>query len=947
MAEPIEAASPPAPAAGPVGALIDAGGAPGEGRRFLESVVAAAGVLFAVLDHEGRFVRFNRACEQASGWRADEVLGRHPWDTVLPPEAAETIRSEAFARAMAAADLDVITHYENEWVHRNGSRRLLEWTNTRIADPVGGRRFMVSIGVDVTERRAAEARLARSEQQLRQAQAVAHIGSWVLDHVSGRLDWSDEVYRLFEVPAAGFQASYEGFLALIHPDDRSAVDAAYAGSLHTGEPYFVGHRLRMADGRIKWVEERGSTTFDAQRRPLLSIGTVQDVTERRLAEEALHASEERLRQAVRVADVGIFDHDLRTGAQVLSPEYRRIRGLVDGEVPSVAEFGLAVAPEDRERVLAAVRQCHNPGSSGDLNVEYRLVRPDGEVRWVDMRAVTFFEGEAESRRPVRTVGALVDITERKHTELRLRSINEELERRVRERTDELERQIGWHRLIIDAAIEGFCVVGPDARLVDVNPAYCRILGSTREELLTKRITDIDVEHGPQQVAERLERIRRTGFDRFDTRHRRADGAIVDVEISASWVQVGDETRFFAFVRDITERLRSHRELRAAKEEAERANHAKSEFLSRMSHELRTPMNAIMGFGQLLQMSGLPAGQADQLHEIVKAGRHLLGLIDEVLDLAAVEAGHVRLAPQPLDVAEVVRECVALVGPAAQAAGVAIEVLPMQERPMIGDRSRLKQVVLNLLSNAIKYNRPRGRVVVASHSPDPHSLELSVSDDGPGLTPVQIERLFQPFERLGRETSGVEGTGIGLSLCKRLVELMGGRIGVSSQPGEGCTFWVRLPAAAAPLPAARDETVPAATGCPGSTGGAADRVLYIEDNPANLRLMASIVERRGGIELLTATDAAAGIELARTRDPQLILLDIQLPGSDGYDVLSRVRACGVAVPVVAVTAYAMPADVDRGRAAGFADYLTKPLDIGRLLATLDRLLRTPSPSLRTR
>ncbi len=383
------------------------------------------------------------------------------------------------------------------------------------------------------------------------------------------------------------------------------------------------------------------------------------------------------------------------------------------------------------------------------------------------------------------------------------------------------------------------------------------------------------------------------------------------------------------------------DLERARAEAERANHAKSEFLSRMSHELRTPLNAILGFGQLLELQAGDGVQRARLREILHAGRHLLTLIDEVLDLARVEAGHLTVSPEPVALHALIADCLALVKPAAQARDVQLlEPSSLCAVHVRADRTRLKQVLLNLLSNAIKFNRAGGTVAVTCQPEEggvPPALRIRVEDTGPGLDAGQQARLFVPFERLDAEVRQIQGTGIGLALSKRLVELMGGRIGVDSAPGRGSSFWVRLP---------QDRPPPPPSLPPVDAAASVERVrrrhhdvLCIEDNPANLRLIEQIFAHRSQVRLLTAMAPSAGLELARSHRPALVLLDINLPDMDGYAVLQCLRDHPDTrdIPVLAISANAMPRDQERAKAAGFVGYVTNPLDVRELLARVDALL----------
>jgi signal transduction histidine kinase/ActR/RegA family two-component response regulator len=384
-------------------------------------------------------------------------------------------------------------------------------------------------------------------------------------------------------------------------------------------------------------------------------------------------------------------------------------------------------------------------------------------------------------------------------------------------------------------------------------------------------------------------------------------------------------------------------LLTAKQAAEEASQAKSEFLSRMSHELRTPLNAILGFAQLLELDDLTADQRESVDHILRAGRHLLDLVNEVLDLSRIEAGRLQLSPEPVLVGDVLREALDLVRPLAAERRVRLAVGAdagaAAPRRVVADLQRLKQVLLNLLSNAIKYNREGGGVVLACEAAPDERLRLVVTDTGPGIPADRLARLFTPFERLGAEQSGVEGTGLGLALSQRLVAAMGGTLGVESRPGQGSSFWVELP----PAGEDEEEAPPADGGAPGAApdapAGPGRTVLYVEDNLSNLALVRRVLARRPRIALLTAMQGQLGLDLARSHRPALVLLDLHLPDVAGEDVLRALRAAPETrdVPVVVVSADATPRQVERLLAAGARSYLTKPLDVPRLLQVVDETL----------
>ena len=399
---------------------------------------------------------------------------------------------------------------------------------------------------------------------------------------------------------------------------------------------------------------------------------------------------------------------------------------------------------------------------------------------------------------------------------------------------------------------------------------------------------------------------------------------------------------------------SNADLELAMEAAEKANQAKSAFLSSMSHELRTPLNAILGFAQILTSDSLPSTVAQKKEfagHILKSGRHLLTLINEILDLAKVESGTVTLSMEPVALGDMLAECRSMVEPLAERRGIRVLFPDQTAAVVLADRTRLKQVLLNLLSNAIKYNRDNGAVVfdcaVIDAPATAPRVRLSVQDTGMGLRPDQVELLFQPFNRLGQENGAEEGTGIGLVVTRRLVELMGGTIAVTSSAGVGSVFSIEL-AMTRPLTSALGAGGGAGVLAPprpeatlDAQGGAAQvhTLLYVEDNPANLKLVEEIVRFRPDLRLLSAPDGHLGIEMAKAHLPEVILMDLNLPCVSGVDALKELRSDPrtAHIPIIALTASAMPRDVERGLASGFFRYLTKPINIDEFTEAIDSTL----------
>ena len=504
----------------------------------------------------------------------------------------------------------------------------------------------------------------------------------------------------------------------------------------------------------------------------------------------------------------------------------------------------------------------------------------------------------------------------------------------------------------------------------------RMLGYTAAEVMNK-ITPADISD-PQEVIARAEALSielgtpiTPGFealvfkasrgieDIYELTYIRKDGSRFPAVVSVTalrdaqnaiigYLLIGTDNTARKQVQVEAERAQIYKalqdknaELESARFVAEKANLAKSEFLSSMSHELRTPLNAILGFAQLLEAGSPPptAAQIVRLHQIIKAGWYLLELINEILDLAVIESGKLSLSREPVSLVDVMHECQAMIESQAQKHGIQINYLPFDPSSFAyADRTRVKQVLINLLSNAIKYNREQGTVEVACPASSPQRIRISVKDSGAGLPPEKLAQLFQPFNRLGQETGTEEGTGIGLVVTKQLVELMGGTIGVESTVGVGSEFWIELIRDVTPQLAA-GNTLPAEL-APQAQGDAALRtLLYVEDNPANLMLVEQIIEGHPRIHMLSARDGHLGVELARAHLPDVILMDINLPGISGIEALVILRAdpATAHIPVIALSANAMPRDIEKGLEAGFFRYLTKPIKVNEFMEALDLAL----------
>ena len=550
---------------------------------------------------------------------------------------------------------------------------------------------------------------------------------------------------------------------------------------------------------------------------------------------------------------------------------------------------------------------------------------------------------------------LAEVTERRQAQEQLRELNETLELRVTERTEALARTsaalseaLERYHALFDGSLDAITSLSSaDGRFDSANPAMLRLTGRTLEELKTLHFPDLCPPDQRVAAKNAFQAAFCYQSMTIETTILTVSGERCDLFIScAPMLVAGKLVGVSCITRDITERKRAEEEVKRALAAAEKANQAKSDFLSHMSHELRTPLNAILGFAQLLEVGSPPPTptQTLRVNQIIKAGWYLLDLINEILDLAVIESGKLTLSQESVPLVDVMAECQAMIESQTQKYGIQINFIPIDPSWRVhADRTRVKQVLLNLLSNAIKYNREHGTVEVQCRA-TPEHIRISIRDTGEGLSADQVAQLFQAFNRLGQETRGEQGTGIGLVVTKQLVELMGGAIGVGSTVGVGSEFWIELTRYVPPTidqPKLDDEkNMPEPAGAQSEADAAQHTLLYVEDNPANLLLIEQIMESHQKLHMLSARDGNAGIELARAQHPDAILMDINLPGISGIEVLKILREdpAMAHIPVIALSADAMPRDIEKGLAAGFFRYLTKPIKVKEFMNALDEALK---------
>ncbi len=776
----------------------------------------------------------------------------------------------------------------------------------------------------------------------------------------------------------------------VHPDDREDFERSVAVSEKETLPRDWEGRIRLASGATKWIH----IISRPQRVPhgTLWNGIILDVTARRAADE------ERDRFFTLSLDLlCIADHNGYLTR--LNPAFETTLGHSPDELMS-KPFLEWVHPNDRAATNAAMQKLQDGQSLTRFANRYR--HRDGSYRWLSWVSAPYADkiyAAAHDITPLKQAEAALHKAN-DELELHVRERTAELADANAELLDNEARLLAGNQIITE--LLRLPVAAPEeleAALRRINETNCEMLDVERCSIwlfngdrsaiecrdLYERTSQRHT-HGMEMKAADFPAYFRTlkrgrtivandAHAHPDTREFSKPylqplgiASMLDTAIVVGGKMVGvlcqehigeprtwnveDQTlassgaAICSLCLETHERAEAEIEMRQAKEEADAANLAKSEFLSRMSHELRTPLNAILGFGQILEKHDITEGQQECVGYILKGGRHLLDLINEVLDIAGVEAGRLSLSLEPVDVSEIVPEACAMLRPLAVARNLRLDenASQLKHHYVLADRQRLKQVLINLLANAIKYNRDGGHVeVVCSVQPDGPTT-LAVRDTGAGIKPEDMAKIFTPFERLGATNTEIEGTGLGLTLSQRLMTAMKGNLEVQSTLGQGTTATIVLPPAEKPQTSLADTSVQRLEANDPPHEGTWE-LLCIEDNSSNLRLIEAILEERPGITLLTAIQGSVGIDLARLHEPDLILLDLNLPDLHGKDVLARLQQSALTrdIPVVIVSADASPNQIQRLLDDGAKEYLTKPLDVDQFLGVLDKYLQAPLPT----
>ena len=906
--------------------------------RFLAAQARRQGELLDTAQEFGRLGLWERRIPSGEGrwdrhvfgfWGLDPAAGTPSFEDAIqrihPDDRARMNYTDSTRRAGRYAQ-----HYRV--IHPSGKTRWIhsQWEVKNGPNGVPDR--AVGIMMDDTDAYDAARALDDVNAQLKLAVELGQIAIWRHDLRTQRMYYSERAFQLLQMAPRAEGLSIDEVRAIIHPDDIPLVIASAEQALASDQPTDMEARYRRLDGNYRYVMTRRVVERDPAGKPVAFVGMALDVTER--VEQRQHAEElaRRLEAASQAAGIGLW----ATADDPPESDWNaQMFALFDRfEPPVVPGFGEwirhCVHGDDRDRVGREAR-AFLTAQDGPCELEFRILRKDGSVRWIVMRA----DRDPASLGQRRLLGVAMDVTEH-HAAL-------DALRDASERASIIARHagIGMWEARLDGSPERW-----DEQMFHLRGLLPRPSVPGRQERMAMVHPDdvervIDSRPGAELASQSAS---------YEFRIRLADGGWRWLASRSALVydDTGRAVRRVGVNWDVTETKEAEL-MRQQAALAEREVHAKSQFLSRMSHELRTPLNAVLGFTQLLQIEArrsANAVQLDKLGHIRAAGDHLLSLINDVLDLSGLESGELRLNLLAVDLGTLLREAVPLVESLAAQHGVTVEV-GFAEGGARADPTRLRQVLINLLSNAIKYNRRGGRVFVQTRNTGSHAV-MRVRDTGRGLTPTQLAALFEPFNRFGAESEGIEGTGIGLTIVKALVEGMGGSVTVTSTPGEGTAFDVTLPLASG-APAVVAVAQPAADFAHPAWNEPrrerAGKILYIEDNHVNVLLVEELVKSVAGLGIASEPTGTAGVARARSMQPDLVLIDLQLPDFDGFEVLRRLRAepSTRAIPCIALSANAMPEDIERGLAAGFADYWTKPIDFPAFLGALKKRFPAAQPA----
>jgi PAS domain S-box-containing protein len=920
-------------------------------------------------DTQGVIQIFNVGAERMLGYAAAEVMNKITLADISDPQEviarAEALSIElgtpitpGFEALVFKASRGIEDIYELTYIRKDGSRFPAVVSITALRDAHNTIIGYLSIGTDNTARKQAEEALLRAGA----LQSAIHLHSIVsvTDRAGRIVDANDGFCKI-----SGF--SRIELLGQTHRIVNSGVQAPAFWTdvwqqISAGLPWRGEICNRTKEGALYWVDSIIAPFLDEDGHTRKYISVRTDITARKQAEQALLKAGALQSAIFNSANFSSIATDAKGVIQIFNVGAERMLGYAAAEVMNkITPADISDPQEVIARAAALSVELDTPITPGFEALVFKASRGIE-----DIYELTYIRKDGSRFPAVVSVTALRDAQETVIGYLLIGTDNtarKQVEAEQRKLDQRLRDQQFYTRSLIESNIDALMTTDQSGIISDVNKQMEALTGCTRDELIGAPFKNYftDVERADAAIKRVLKENKVTNYE-LTARARDGKETVVSYNATTFYDRDRNLQGVFAAARDVTERMLLDRALQetnvaleGARFAAERANLAKSDFLSSMSHELRSPLNAILGFAQLME-TGVPLptpGQKDSIDQILQAGWYLLALINEILDLSLIESGKLSLSLECMSMIEVLNDCQAMIEPQAQTAGIRIRFPAFDHAHFVqADRTRVKQIVVNLLSNAIKYNRVGGTVEVTCRAVTAERTRIGFLDTGEGLSPEKISQLFQPFNRLGQETGVEQGTGIGLVVSKRLVELMGGEIGVESTVGVGSVFWIELNTTAAQelVSGAVEAMVPSEVQA--RSGTPLHTVLCVEDNPANLMLIERLIARRPDIQLLSAKNGSHGVEIARGVKPDVILMDINLPGISGIRALQILSEDPTTahIPVVALSANAMAHDIEKGLEAGFFRYLTKPIKVNEFMNTLDLALavsRSASASANTK
>lgn len=867
---------------------------------------------------DSQLIYISPSCERISGYRPDEFLSDSGLRLkIMHPDDAKLLNAH-FEKAHTTAHWDNIEELDFRIIRKDGSVAFIDHLCRPIFDSHGaylGRRVS---NRDITDRKLAEHKQQESENRLKEAQRMAHIGNWELDLASNKLNWSDEIYRIFEINPAVFGATHETVLNAVHPDDREPVDRAYAISLATRTPYQITHRLLMPDGRVKFVNEVCETSYDDSGNALRSIGTVQDITERKQIEDELLRKDTLLNLMGTTAQVGGWEFDVETMKQTWTDETYRIHEVGLTFEPTVRDGISFYTPNARSVIEKAFKLAIEQGEPFDLELEF--ITYNGNPRWVH----TIGKAYQENGSTKKVYGSLQDVT----------------------RLKQVEQELHQSDVRLKLALEGSHAGAWDLNLLDHTSerslTHDQIFGY--ETLLPKWTYEMFLEHVLPEDRPEVERKFKEGVASisdwsFDCRIRRNDGEEHWIYVTVGHIlnTKGKPLRLTGLIQDITERKQEENEIRLKNEELKRINLEKDKFFSIIAHDLRSPFNAFLGFTRMMEEE-LPSLSMEEIQGIAsgmqKSATMLFHLLENLLEWSRMQRGLIAFNPEPFPLAIEIASTFELVLDAADKKTIRLTLDIPEDMHIKADAQMFESLMRNLLFNAIKFTPKGGEITVTAKILPDHFAEISIADTGIGMSNDLMDKLFRLDEQTHRKgTEGEPSTGLGLMICKDFIEKHGGRIWVESTEGQGSTFYFTIPCATVASEKTSCETFVSAQTI--NKPGKLLKILIAEDDEPS-EMLISIAVKKIVKEIIKVRTGDEAVAACRDKpDIDLILLDIQLPGMNGYEVTRQIRRFNPSVIIIAQTAYGLSGDSQKAMDAGCNDYIAKPIKQALLLALIQK------------